>query len=207
MRFVVGLGNPGPKYVDTRHNFGFFCLERLSEQFRQAPEWRLAEERSKSGLAQWEHWVGPDGLEAALLWPLTYMNLSGQAVDFLSNRLGAPAAEEILVVVDDMSLPLGQMRLRKKGSSGGHNGLKSIQAHLGHPDYPRLRLGIGQPPPGAEVIAFVLEPFSEEEGPGVEAVTEASAQAAREWVGGVSFEPLVGKVNGWRWEGETPQPT
>lgn len=206
MRFVVGLGNPGPKYVDTRHNFGFFCLERLSDFYRQSPGWRLVEEASRTGVAAWERWSGPGGVEAALLWPLTYMNLSGQALDYLSSRLGAPAAEEILVVVDDMSLPLGAMRLRKKGSSGGHNGLKSIQAHLGHSDYPRLRLGIGQPGPGVEVIEFVLDPFRADESDGVEAVTAASAEAVAEWVSGVSFEGLVGKVNGWRWESENPQP-
>lgn len=203
MRFVVGLGNPGPKYVDTRHNFGFFCLEALSALLHRASEWRLVEEASRSGVARWERWQGAEAAEVALLWPLTYMNLSGQAVDFLSVQLGAALpAERILVVVDDMSLPLGQMRLRKKGSSGGHNGLKSIQAHLGHPDYPRLRLGIGQPPETDEVIDFVLSPFSNQERERLEAVTAQSALMAADWVAGVSFDTLVGKVNGWRWEGD-----
>jgi PTH1 family peptidyl-tRNA hydrolase len=126
------------------------------------------------------------------------MNLSGQAIDFLAGRFGAPPQDQMLVVVDDMSLPLGQLRLRKRGSSGGHNGLKSIEQLLGNPDYPRLRLGIGQPPSGVEVVDYVLSPFQTDESATVKAVIVFAAQKVAEWADGVSFEGLVGKVNGWR---------
>ena len=198
MRFLIGLGNPGPKYVDTRHNFGFLCLDKLSGLYRDPADWSLVEEFTRTGVARWQRWRGPDSAELVLAWPLTYMNLSGQAFDFLAARYGAPERHEILVAVDDMSLPLGGLRLRKKGSSGGHNGLKSMEGSLGDGDYPRLRLGIGQPASGLEVIDFVLSPFEVDEVPVVAQVVEFAARAMDEWSRGVSFEELVGKVNGWR---------
>jgi PTH1 family peptidyl-tRNA hydrolase len=130
------------------------------------------------------------------------MNLSGQAIGYLAAHFGVPfARSEILVVVDDLSLPLGQTRLRKKGSSGGHNGLKSIEAYLCSTEYARLRLGIGQPEPGGEVIDYVLSPFASFEQQTVSQVVAFSAQAAEDWCRRVSFESLVGKVNGWRPQG------
>ena len=195
---MIGLGNPGPKYVDTRHNFGFLCLEKLSELYRDSTDWSLVEEFTRTGVARWQKWRGPDSAEVVLVWPLTYMNLSGQALDFLAERYGAPERHEILVAVDDMSLPLGGLRLRKKGSSGGHNGLKSIEGALGDGGYSRLRLGIGQPASGLEVIDFVLSPFAPDEVLIVGEVAEFAARAVDEWIRGVSFEGLVGKVNGWR---------
>lgn len=186
--------------MDTRHNFGFLCIEELARLYRASPAWTLEEELTRSGLAHWQRWRHQDLGEVCLLWPLTYMNLSGQALDYMASRFGPPERSEILVAVDDMSLPLGQLRLRKKGSSGGHNGLKSIEALLGDGDYPRLRLGIGQPRPGLEVIDFVLSPFESSEMPLVNAVVRFSALAVGEWNQGVSFDGLVGKVNGWRAE-------
>ena len=196
MRFVVGLGNPGPKYAETRHNFGFLCLEALSEQFKAGGA-RLREEATRPQLAHWEHWELPTGNEVILLWPLTFMNLSGRALSALLSRFPAESSE-IMLVVDDMSLPLGQLRARRKGSSGGHNGLKSIEAALGHQEYPRLRLGIGAPKDDQDVIDFVLESFPKEELPQVKAVTIFSAERLKEWLEGVSFDALMGKVNGWR---------
>lgn len=132
-----------------------------------------------------------------MLWPLTFMNLSGRALSALLTRFPVEGSE-IMLVIDDMSLPLGQLRVRRKGSSGGHNGLKSIEATLGHQEYPRLRLGIGAPKDDQEVIDFVLEPFPKEDLPKVEAVTIFSAERVKEWLEGVSFDALMGKVNGWR---------
>jgi PTH1 family peptidyl-tRNA hydrolase len=200
MRFVVGLGNPGRSYADTRHNFGFLCLEELSRRWRQLAEYRLLEEGERPQVAYWERWSDPEGHEVALLWPLTYMNLCGQALGFLAARLGSPERDDLLVVVDDMSLPLGQLRLRGKGSSGGHNGLKSLQSFLGDVNYPRLRLGIGQPGPEREVVDFVLSPFDSGETAIAQAVVSFAAAGIQEWTRGVSFDLLVGKVNGWRWE-------
>lgn len=158
------------------------------------------EHGNRPQLAQWEHWRGPEQQEAALLWPLTYMNLSAGALSFLSDRLGTPGRAEIMVVVDDMSLPLGQLRLRAKGSSGGHNGLKSIEGLLGDGNYPRLRMGIGTPAAGQEVIDFVLSPFEARERDAALGSISFAAQCLADWIKGVSFDVLVGKVNGWRFE-------
>ena len=198
VRYVVGLGNPGPKYADTRHNFGFLCLEALSSNFKRSGA-QLVGHQTQEKLYHWEHWKLANGEENLLLWPLTYMNLSGQAV--LALRSKFPVEDhQILLVIDDMSLPLGQLRLRRKGSSGGHNGLKSIEAALGHQEYPRLRLGIGEPPSGHDVVDFVLEPFSDDELKTVEAVRDFSAECVEDWIRGASCESLMGKVNGWRKE-------
>jgi PTH1 family peptidyl-tRNA hydrolase len=209
LRLLVGLGNPGPKYVATRHNFGFLCLDEVSRRYALSSEkarWILRERSRRDGVAGWELWQGPEGAEVALLWPLTYMNLSGQAVEWLLSRLDAEIPpEEILVVVDDMSLPLGQLRLRRRGSSGGHNGLKSLEALFGSGDYPRLRLGIGQPGPEESVVEFVLSPFATSEAAAVNGVASFAAEAAMEWAQGVSFDGLVGKVNGWRWSEHGPE--
>lgn len=132
-----------------------------------------------------------------MLWPLTYMNHSGHALTALSTSFPLEASN-IMLVIDDMSLPLGQLRLRRKGSSGGHNGLKSIEACLGHQEYPRLRLGIGSPQENEEVIDYVLAPFPEQELDLVRTVTEFSAEQIFDWLDGVSLEALMGKVNGWR---------
>ena len=201
--------------MDTRHNFGFLCLNELSRLYGDgaaAPDvpagdlWRLRDRGQRPGVARWERWTGPADSEVALLWPLTYMNLSGQAVDFLASHLASmPDQERVLVVVDDLSLPLGQLRLRKRGSSGGHNGLRSIEALFGNGEYPRLRLGIGQPPPEVEVVDFVLSEFSVSEIEAAGAVSKFAATAAAEWSQGVSFESLVGKGNGGRWPGDSPE--
>ncbi len=197
VRYVVGLGNPGPKYAETRHNFGFLCLEALSLRLKAAGA-QMLEEATRAKLAHWEHWRLTDSQEEILLlWPLTYMNLSGEAVSSLRSRFPVEDSE-IFLVIDDMSLPLGQLRLRRKGSSGGHNGLKSIESVLGHQEYPRLRLGIGEPTDRQDVVDFVLEPFSDDELESVEAVRNFSAECVADWAQGVSFEALMGKVNGWR---------
>lgn len=164
----------------------------------QTPGFRLLEATSRPEVARWERWQSEHG-ESVLLWPLTFMNLSGQAVEYLGSQLSQPLSpERSLVVVDDLSLPLGGLRLRTKGSSGGHNGLKSLQAHWGHSNYPRLRLGIGQPNEHDEVIDFVLAPFPEVERAAVGAVATFAASAVAEWLEGVSPDELMGKVNSWR---------
>ncbi len=196
MRYVVGLGNPGPKYAETRHNFGFLCLDELTEKLKTSGAVRQ-DSGDRPKLAHWERWLLADGSQALLLWPLTYMNLSGQALEVFLAQFPAEGSE-ILLVIDDMSLPLGQVRLRRKGSSGGHNGLKSIEAALGHQEYPRLRLGIGSPEADQEVIDFVLEPFPTEDLSLVKTVNSFAAEQILEWLAGVSFDALMGKVNGWR---------
>lgn len=144
-RLIVGLGNPGSEYEDTRHNLGFWFVDRLAADLRiaLAPQSRFSGFAGR-GEAQW------------LLEPTTFMNRSGQAVAALA-RFYKIAPEEILVVHDDLDLPPGGIRLKQGGGNGGHNGLKDIQAQLGSADFWRLRLGIGHPGERDAVIAYVLK--------------------------------------------------
>ncbi len=157
LRLIVGLGNPGEKYAHTRHNIGFDVVDALAQRW-QIP---LAENRRFHG------WVGEGraiaGDKLVLLKPTTFMNRSGQAVRAVMDWYKfVPGA--VLVVYDDMDLPLGRLRLRPSGSAGGHNGMKSVIAHLGTQDFPRLRIGIGSTEKGDErdeaVISHVLGKFA-----------------------------------------------
>lgn len=145
-RLVVGLGNPGREYADTRHNVGFLVLDQLATGARAGwrPERRWQAELAKAGPVQ-------------LCKPLTFMNLSGEAVQSVASFYKIPPAE-ILIVIDDLALPLGKLRLRPSGSSGGHNGLQSVIDRLGTPAVPRLRVGIGSATAG--VVDHVLGRFA-----------------------------------------------
>lgn len=148
IRLIVGLGNPGPEYEATRHNAGFWWVDGAARKLGG----HLAPDRAYHGLvARVNRSTGP----VWLLQPLTFMNLSGKAVGPLA-RFFKIAPEEILVVHDELDLPAGQMKLKKGGGNGGHNGLKDIQAQLGTGEFWRLRLGIGHPGVKAEVAAYVL---------------------------------------------------
>lgn len=162
---VCGLGNPGPRYRSTRHNLGFLTLDRVAK--RNALSWTRA-----AGPAQAAVWRCA-GRRITLLKPLTYMNESGAAVE----RLPGLVPAELLVVSDDINLPLGALRFRSGGGSGGHNGLASIIARLGTEAFPRLRLGAGPAPPGSQWVDFVLTEFPPEEGETVEEMIEAAADA------------------------------
>ena len=150
---IVGLGNPGPEYELTRHNIGFLTLDRLAEQqgctFR--PD-RLAE------VADFKY----KGRSIHLIKPSTYMNLSGKAVNYWLQSFKV-AKENLLVVVDDIALPFGTLRLRAKGSSAGHNGLKNIEDLSGGQDYARLRMGVGNDFARGQQVDYVLSPFPREE--------------------------------------------
>ena len=149
LRLIVGLGNPGREYHDTRHNVGFMIVDRLAARERAA----FRTEKS------WQAEVARAG-DLLLCKPLTYMNLSGQAVRPLAQFYKLDAAQ-MLVVLDDMALPLGRLRLRPDGSAGGHNGLKSIIEHFGTQTVPRLRVGIGAA--AGEATGHVLGRFALEE--------------------------------------------
>ena len=153
-RLIVGLGNPGPEYEATRHNVGFWFVDRLASQLRAtlAPQGKFFGRAARTG----ETW---------LLQPTTFMNRSGQAVAALANFYKI-APDEILVIHDELDLPPGGIRLKQGGGNGGHNGLKDIQARLGTPDFWRLRLGIGHPRTlnlAQQVVDFVLHPPRKEE--------------------------------------------
>ena len=149
LRLIVGLGNPGREYRDTRHNVGFMIADRLAARERAA----FRTEKS------WQAEVARAG-DLVLCKPLTYMNLSGQAVRPLAQFYKLDAAQ-MLVVLDDMALPLGKLRLRAGGSAGGHNGLRSLIEHFGTPEIPRLRVGIGAAQ--GEATDHVLGRFTLEE--------------------------------------------
>ncbi len=165
-RLLVGLGNPGREYSGTRHNVGFMVLDRLAAAmgaaFRADKKWQ-ADTASNGGV-----W---------LLKPQTYMNLSGESVGSLVRFYQIEPAR-VLVVLDDMALPLGRLRIRERGSHGGHNGLRSILEHLGTQDVPRLRVGIGSSEPGA-AVGHVLGRFAVDERALVEQSLDRAVEAVR----------------------------
>src|SRR4051812_14817313 len=144
---IVGLGNPGLEYSATRHNMGFLCLDRLATKHRL----RFTGKRAKSSLARGA--IG--GHDVALAKPQTYMNLSGESVRELL-RLYAMPTRSLLVVYDDVDLPLGTVRLRERGGPGTHNGMRSIVDEIGSDDFPRLRIGVGMPTDGQNLADYVL---------------------------------------------------
>lgn len=169
---IVGLGNPGSKYDRTRHNIGFAFVDRLAQHWQIS----LTSERRFQG-EYGEGFVSP-GQRIRLLKPLTYMNNSGQSIRAVLDWFKL-SPTSVLVIYDEMALPVGKLRLRLKGSAGGHNGMRSIIAHLGTPEVPRLRLGIGSPPPdrGKDTIAFVLGRFAPLENQLLPAVLDLGVEA------------------------------
>jgi PTH1 family peptidyl-tRNA hydrolase len=185
MKIVVGLGNPGHAYVGTRHNVGFDVLEVLAARCG-SPQRRA---RFQGEVAQ----VSLRGQAALLVWPLTWMNLSGSSVLAARDFYKVPEAD-ILVVCDDFQLPLGTLRIRGKGSGGGQNGLSDVIRRLGSEAVPRLRVGIGPVPPGWKPHDFVLGRFSKEELADLETTLEKAAKAVEEW-GAVGIEAAMNRYN------------
>jgi len=157
VKLLVGLGNPGPAYADTRHNIGVRVLERLGSAHRIAFEERRFDSRFGTGRLRA---LGGE-VDVALLAPLTFMNRSGRAVAAAVEGLGlADPSEALLVVLDDVDLPFGRLRLRPSGGAGGHRGLADLIESLGRRELPRLRFGVGRPPADRETADHVLEGFS-----------------------------------------------
>lgn len=168
IRLIVGLGNPGAEYLTTRHNVGFWFVDALADEVKAT----FRQERRFSGaLARIR--IGEQGL--LLLKPETYMNRSGLAVRSVVDYYQIPA-ESVLVVHDDLDLPVGIIRIKQKGGHGGHNGLRDIIRHIG-PDFVRMRFGIGHPAPGEDVIDYVLRPPQSEE---LDAIIEAMRSGAEQ---------------------------
>lgn len=172
MKLIVGLGNPGPEYKDTRHNVGFMVVEKMADFLRvkrqqHVHESVIAEARYKSETI-------------LLVKPLTYMNLSGVAVKKIirSKKL---TLSDIMVIYDDMDLELGRMRMRANGGSGGHKGMQSIIEEIGSSDFSRLRIGIGRPEQG-HVIHHVLNRFDPEEAAVLNESAERAVQALNTWI-------------------------
>jgi len=172
---IVGLGNPGAEYAGTRHNAGFMVVERLAGRWQA--KWAL-DDKFMSRLAKVER----DGRRLMLGQPQTYMNQSGEAVGKLTKYFRIPL-ERLLAVVDDADLPLGEIRLRRQGSSGGHRGLKSIEQQLGSREYARLRVGIGRAPGAArEITDHVLGRFTAEESALLKKVLDRAADQIECWL-------------------------
>jgi len=186
--FIAGLGNPGPEYAATRHNIGFVLADRLAARWRAA--WTL-EKKFQARLARAER----DGRKVILSQPQTFMNESGAAVGAVARFYQLPA-ERILIVVDDADLPLGKLRLRPEGSSGGHHGLESIEAALGTRGYPRLRLGIGRRAEDDRQIAhYVLDRFEAAERKAMEEVLDRAVQQVECWLS-AGINEAMNKFNG-----------
>ena len=181
MHLVVGLGNPGDRYASTRHNVAWRVLDTLAARHGAREAGRESTWRARE--------VAIAGQPVVLLQPLTFMNLSGEALGAWRERHGRE--QELLVVTDDVYLPLGSVRIRTSGSSGGHRGLESIDAAVGNRDYARLRIGVGEAGSSAELREHVLEEFAPEELPALEESVRLAADAVECW----TAEWLSGAMN------------
>lgn len=176
---IVGLGNPGAKYAKTRHNAGFMAVDAWAARHK------IAAEKKKAAYLYGEGALSISGTEARAIVakPRTYMNLSGEAVGELMQRHHI-VKQRLIVVYDDLDLPLGRIRIRADGSAGGHNGMKSIIERLGTQDFPRMRIGVGRPEAqGKEVVDYVLDTFSHGEQETVKAVLARACDALDEIIG------------------------
>jgi peptidyl-tRNA hydrolase, PTH1 family len=196
-KLVVGLGNPGPEYEWTRHNVGFHVVELLAAEEKAIfePARRLPGNDGSTGFT----FARSKRFDALYAKPLTYMNLSGSAVAALARTLQLEPGS-ILVVYDDLDLPLGRLRIRPFGGSGTHNGMRSIVASLGTDRFPRLRVGIGAA--RTDAARHVLERFSDAEMPDAEISVAEAADAIRAWLGGEDLEGVMTRFHS-RWTPES----
>lgn len=169
MYIIVGLGNPKKEYENTRHNAGFAVIDKIAEKYGVI----MGEKKHKAIVGR--GYI--DGQKVILAKPQTYMNLSGESVRLLLDFYKSDEKSELIVIYDDVSLPPGQLRIRKKGSAGGHNGMKNIILHLGHDTFVRLRIGVGEKPAGWDLADYVLGRFAKDEEPLMEQAFEDAAEA------------------------------
>ena len=155
MFIIAGLGNPTKEYEGTRHNVGFDVIDRLSEKYNIAVDTKKHRAFIGKGMIA--------GQKVILAKPQTYMNLSGESIRSLLDYYKVDEEHELLVIYDDVSLGVGQLRIRAKGSAGGHNGIKNIIAHLGGQVFPRIKIGVGEKPPKYDLADYVLGHFSKAE--------------------------------------------
>ncbi len=192
-KIVVGLGNPGSRYQKTRHNIGWLVLDRLADRMNVG-----GRAKSRDAAASVHGRLGDD--EVVLVKPMTYMNDSGIAVRKALARERVPMVD-LLVVVDDMALPFGRLRLRERGSAGGHNGLRSIIGEMGTEDFARLRVGIGAP--SGNAITHVLGDFEHAEQRHLDAVLDAAAEAVEAWLR-LGANRAANQWNAWQLDVEEP---
>jgi len=190
---ILGLGNPGAEYKNTRHNVGWWCLDELVKRTKAD----LNRKRKELRFAEVELGTSP----VVLAYPRTFMNRSGLALSYLTNRFNTEP-EKILVVTDDINLKPGSVRIRKKGGPGGHNGLKSIITTLGTNEFPRVRIGVGNPESSAEQVDHVLGTFDPESRDLVRSASDRAADAITMIVNG-EFDNAMNKYNA-KGTGEAP---
>lgn len=186
MKVVVGLGNPGPEYDATRHNAGWWVVDRL------AYDWDFPSFRRDGKALVTEGMV--DGASVRLVKPTTYMNRSGLAMRPLLQMDGFDPAEDLLVVVDDAARDIGRVRFRPEGSAGGHNGLKSVSGALQSNAYARLRIGVGRKPDGVDLSDWVLGPMPEEDEDVVVGLLPELTEAVEVWIA-EGIEPAMNRFN------------
>ena len=195
MKLIVGLGNIGREYENTRHNIGFMVVDELAKRLGVT----FGKEDRSAYCAEYR---APEKI--LIIKPTTYMNLSGIAVGAYANFYHI-APEDIAVIQDDMDLPVGHLRIRRKGSAGGHNGIKSITEHLGTEEYPRFKIGIGHPDRNNKaVINHVLHQFQGEDKAAIEAAVKAMAEALELWLREGDLNAVMTKYNTKRAKKEKP---
>lgn len=186
MKLIVGLGNPGKEYEKTRHNIGFDIVDKLADEL----SFPLFKEKFKGLISE----KTIDGEKVILLKPQTYMNLSGDSVVQVANFYKIDIKKDLVVIFDDMDLPLGKLRIKINGSSGGHNGIKSIISNLGS-DFYRIKFGIGRAKEKNENINFVLGKFSKEDSEVVELSVKKGVLALCDIISGLENEKIMQKYN------------
>ncbi|WP_202081448.1 aminoacyl-tRNA hydrolase [Caldalkalibacillus salinus] len=185
MKLIVGLGNPGPKYEDTRHNIGFMVIDHLARALNIEVTQNKGKGLVGEGLVE--------GQKVMLVKPMTYMNLSGECVRALMDYYKIPI-DDVLIIYDDLDLPFAKFKLRMKGSSAGHNGLKSIIAHLGTQAFQRVKMGIGRPEYG-DIIPYVLGKFAKEEQKHLQPWIEEAGEASLAFVTEPDFSKVMNRFN------------
>lgn len=187
MKWIAGLGNPGGKYEKTRHNVGFMAVDRMAEAW--GIRW-TANARCRAMVGEGKT---ASGEPIVLLKPQTFMNLSGESLRAYMNYYKLPV-EDLIVIYDDMDTEVGQLRLRYKGSAGGHNGIRSIIQHLGTQEFKRVRVGISRPPEGMEVVHYVLSDFAKGERRIIDQVLDMTCEAI-DMAASESFDKVMAKFN------------
>jgi len=174
MYIIVGLGNPGKEYSNTRHNIGFRVIDRIADQYRI----EVSENKHKAKVGKGI--IG--GQKVVLVKPQTFMNLSGESIRSVIDFYKIDEKEELIVIYDDISLDVGQLRIRKKGSAGGHIVIKIIIAHLGHDTFLRIKMGVGEKPSGYDLADYVLGHFTKEENQVMEEAINNAALAVESMI-------------------------
>lgn len=171
MYIIVGLGNPESKYAGTRHNIGFSAVTAIADAYGIAVDTKKHKALIGKGVI--------DGNKVILAMPQTYMNLSGESVRELVDYYKIDPTEELIVLYDDIALPTGKLRIRPKGSAGGHNGIKNIIAHIGGQVFPRVRIGVGEKPKGWDLADYVLGRFPKDEEPAIREALQKAVKACQ----------------------------